>query len=273
MSFERFRQLHYGDTPLLLGNAWDAVSARILEQAGFLALGTTSAGVAASLGWPDNEKLPIDQLCQAINRISRVVSVPLSVDLECGYVSDNIGLDALIVRLLDAGIAGVNVQDACGLNVNLMPSSEVCRRIDRIKSLTLQRNQPIFVNARTDVYWLKEHARLPGANNTALVRLLAYGQAGADGVFAPGLKDLTVAHEIAEKCRLPMNLLAHPDSPPFYTLRACGVARISLGSALFRYLHGDARRIAAQTAACKAFDWMTQIAWSYEELDRLFAPS
>lgn len=270
--FEHFCGLHHAATPLLLGNAWDAMSAKLLEDAGFAAVGTTSAGVAASLGWPDNEQLPAEELCAAIDRMARVSTLPLSADIETGYFSDDKRFDALIVRLLDTGIVGVNLQDACGLDVSLIPASEICRRIDRLKTLALRRKQPVFINARSDVYWLDQYAHAPNAKDRALKRLLAYRDAGADGIFLPGLKDLETAREIADACALPLNLLACPTLPPLHELKAFGVSRLSLGSSLFRLLFSNFRRVAKRLAANPTFEWLDEIQLSYSELDSLYLP-
>lgn len=266
-SFLRFQALHHGDAPLVLGNAWDAMSATMLVQAGFAAIGTTSAGIAASLGWPDNEELPVEQLCQAVERMARVIPVPLSVDIESGYYSNELQFRAFIARLLDVGVAGVNIQDACGIDVELIAVSEMERRIECIRNVCERRNQSIFINARTDVFWVSGLAGHSDAGSLAIDRLLAYRGVGADCIFLPGLKDLVLAREMALACALPMNLLAHAGLPDLGELKAYGVSRISLGSGMFRTLYSDFRDTAGRLAATGQFGVLREPALSYEDLN------
>lgn len=233
----QFRALHQSGRPFVLGNAWDAVSASVLERAGFAAIGTTSAGVAASLGRPDNEQLPADELCAAIERMVQATRRPLSVDIETGYFDVGARFDAFIGRLLDTGISGLNLQDALGTAGPLQPAADVARRIERVRTLAERRHADTFVNARTDAFWV---ATSPGdaAVRTALERLQSYREAGADGAFVPGLRARLQVEVIVAACGMPLNLLAWPGMPGLPTLGAWGVARVSLGSGLLRALLG-----------------------------------
>src|ERR1700677_3731432 len=111
MSTQRFRNLHQGPGILLLPNAWDAVSARLIESLGAKAIATTSAGLAWSRGYPDGNALPIDQLIAATRDIARVIRGPLTVDIEAGYSADPRAVAELVVRILDIGVVGINIED------------------------------------------------------------------------------------------------------------------------------------------------------------------
>ncbi len=140
-----FRKLHSGPQPLLLANAWDAASARLIESAGAPAIATTSAGVAWALGFPDGNLLPIQRLADLAANIVRLIRVPLSVDFEAGFSNSPTVVGQNVKLLLDAGVVGINIED--GSNApDLLVS-----KIDQIKRCASGHGMDLFVNARTDV--------------------------------------------------------------------------------------------------------------------------
>src|SRR3984885_9168135 len=114
MSTKLFRDLHQGPGLLLLPNAWDAITARLIESLGAKAIATTSAGLAWSRGYADGNTLPEDQLLAAIGAVARVIRVPLSVDIEAGYSEDAGAVARLVTHLLDIGVVGINIEDGAG---------------------------------------------------------------------------------------------------------------------------------------------------------------
>ncbi len=242
----RFAALHRGARTFVLPNAWDAASALLFQAAGFPAVATTSAGLAWSLGYRDGEALPVSALVAAVERIVAVLEVPLSVDMESGYGRTPEEVAEAVLAVAGAGAAGINLEDAdrsgaaplreVGLQVEILRAAKEAGRAAGL---------PLFVNARTDVFWkgLGE-----GADRLArtLDRLRAYVAAGADGVFVPGLKDPADLAAVTAGVEAPLNVLAMPGLPPVPELGKLRVARLTVGSGAMRSLYGKLRRIAAE---------------------------
>ena len=179
-SASAFRGLHSNTTPMRLPNAWDAGSARLFESLGAEAIATTSAGSAWSLGYRDGRALVVDELVASAARMARVLAVPLSVDIENGY-SDNPAIVAdLVKRLIDLGVAGINIEDGTDERTVL------AAKIEAIKNAVSRAGADLFVNARSDVFLanLGEKSKLI---EESLVRGGLYASAGADGLFLPGI--------------------------------------------------------------------------------------
>src|SRR5205807_1028144 len=151
----QFRSLHFGPPILVLPNAWDAASARIFEQAGFPAIATTSSGVAASLGYPDGQHISRDMLVEVVRHITRVVTCPVTVDIEAGY-GDSIKEVLQTVRAtIDAGAVGINVEDSTKeQGRRLVDVSYQVELLKAIQELSSSLDMPLVINARTDVFLL-----------------------------------------------------------------------------------------------------------------------
>jgi 2-methylisocitrate lyase-like PEP mutase family enzyme len=224
-TYERFRALHHGEEPLLLPNAWDHASAAALHRRGFHAIGTTSLGVAAAAGLPDGGGAARTETL-ALGRGLARLPVPVSIDIEGGFSDDPAEVAALGEELARAGVAGVNIEDGLPDGTLADPGRQ------KAKVSALKEAAPgLFVNARTDTHWLRADATLAAA----LRRCAAYINAGADGVFVPGL---TEGDEIVALVRelgtTPLNVLYSPAHLSRDELADTGVRRISLGSLLFR---------------------------------------
>jgi 2-methylisocitrate lyase-like PEP mutase family enzyme len=213
-----FKDLHRPGDPLLLPNAWDHASAAALAAAGFPALGTTSLGVAAAAGKPDGAGDTLEETVALVRLIAHLDAF-ITVDLEDGYSDDPGAVADLAVRLHELGAAGVNLED------QLRDGLEA--KVAAVKA----RVPDLFVNARTDTHWLKREQK------TTVARLSRYVDAGADGVFAPGLTDDSAIAALADAVDAPLNVLA---SHPLSRLAELGVARVSTGSGLFRLALGAA---------------------------------
>jgi 2-methylisocitrate lyase-like PEP mutase family enzyme len=224
-SAEVFRRLHDGPELLILANAWDAASARIGESLGARAIATTSAGLAWAQGYPDGDKLPVQQLIAAIEGIRRAINVPLTVDVEGGYADDPTEVRRVLAAVIDAGAVGINIEDGAGA------PDLLCAKIQRAKESGNRSGVALFVNARTDVYLRK---LVPEAGRVAetLARAELYRAAGADGLFVPGVTDPAEIRTIAADARLPVNVIAWPGLPPAAELVRLGVRRLSAGSAI-----------------------------------------
>jgi 2-methylisocitrate lyase-like PEP mutase family enzyme len=218
MSAEALRALHVPGDPLILPNAWDAATAKLVVEAGFPAVATTSSGVAEALGYEDGQKTPPDEMFAAVARITRAVDVPVTADLEAGY-----GLDrwTLANRVVESGAAGLNLEDTDHPNrPALVPVEEQMARIAGIKATA-----DLVVNARIDV-----HLR-GGDTDAALLRARCYRDAGADCLYPIGVSDEATIARFVE-IGVPVNILLRPGAPSIERLAELGVARISLGGGL-----------------------------------------
>ncbi|MFZ6743917.1 isocitrate lyase/PEP mutase family protein [Undibacterium sp. JH2W] len=230
-SFSTFKELHEGNTPLLLPNAWDAASAILFERDGATAIATSSASLAWALGYADGGTVPREELLAAVRRILRVIKVPLSVDIEEGYSDDANAVAALVADLQQCGVAGINLEDGGGTPELLVA------KIKAIRSKLA--GAEFFINARTDVY-LRGLASGDAALQMAISRTQAYQAAGASAAFLPGLCDTAIISTIAQTLDIPVNIMAVPGMPDINQLFAAGCRRFSLGPVPFQlaYHHG-----------------------------------
>ncbi|WP_027005781.1 isocitrate lyase/PEP mutase family protein [Conexibacter woesei] len=218
----RFHALHDVAAPLRLLNAWDAGSARVLEAAGAVALGTTSAGVSWSHGLRDGESLAVDVVLRAVESIASAVSVPVTADLESGYGDPG----GTVTRAVAAGAVGFNLEDGTPGGA-LRPLDEHLELLGA--AVAAAATSGAFVNARTDAMWL----RLPDARAISCERAAAYAAAGAHGVFVPGASapdDLRALVAAVAGTDTTINVLMVPGLPSVAELSALGVARVSSGS-------------------------------------------
>jgi 2-methylisocitrate lyase-like PEP mutase family enzyme len=241
-----FRQMHRGPKPLLLPNVWDVASARIVEEAGFPAMATTSAGIAFSLGYPDGQKISREEMLARVGRIARAVHIPVTADVEAGY--GNRAEDAAVTALgvIEAGAVGMNLEDATGDPQN--PLVELSLQLDKIRAIretALNAGLLLVLNARTDVY-LDQVGPAETRYFETVSRVRAYRDAGADCVFVPGLRDSQVMAQLVRDVQCPLNILAGPGSPSIPELEKIGVARVSLGSGPMRATLGLMRRLAEE---------------------------
>lgn len=223
----RLRALHHGPGPLVLPNVWDAASARACADAGFPAVATASAAVAASLGFPDGQQAPTDVVLAAVSRVAAAVHVPVSADMEAG-----LGLEpaALVDRLLAAGVAGLNIEDSDPATGRLRDGAAAAATVAALRAAA---GDALVINARIDVF-------LPGADRPATPeaaqaeardRARQYVDAGADVIYPilaprPALVDLIAAVDV------PVNALCAPDPQDVRALTALGVRRVTFGGSL-----------------------------------------
>jgi 2-methylisocitrate lyase-like PEP mutase family enzyme len=237
--YEALRALHQNNT-LILPNAWDSASARIIQQDGFSAVATTSAGIAFTLGYPDGQRISRNEMLAVVARIAHAVKVPVTADVEAGYGNRPEDAARTARDVLAAGAVGMNLEDATGDPQH--PLLELPLQVERVKAV---RELPIVLNARTDVYLL-EVGHSEKRYDEALRRLAAFRDAGADCVFVPGLRDAATIARFVRDLRCPVNILAGPGSPSIPDLQKLGVARVSIGSAAMRATLGLLRRIAEE---------------------------
>jgi 2-methylisocitrate lyase-like PEP mutase family enzyme len=237
--YEALRALHHNNT-LILPNAWDAASARIIQQAGFSAIATTSAGIAFSLGYPDGQRISRKEMLAVVRRISKAVTLPVTADAEAGYGPGPEDAARTAKDVLAAGAVGMNFEDATG--DPQQPLFDLAAQVERIKAV---RELPIVLNARTDVYLLEVGPPETRYDETVR-RLSAYRDGGADCVFVPGLRDTAIIGNLVKDLHCPVNILVGPGSPSIPELKKLGVARVSIGSAAMRGTLGLLHRIAEE---------------------------
>ncbi len=271
---EQFHRLHAGDKPLVLVNAWDAASARLFEQAGSPAIATTSAGLAWSLGYSDGERIDKRELIQACERICRVVTVPVSVDIERGFGRTAAEVCETVRALIELGVVGVNIEDGVASGTTeLVQPVMLAEKISAIRAVAEKTGVPLFINARTDTYFVP--ADDPAARyGEAVRRALIYREAGADGIFVPGLESLEEMERMARAVALPLNIYAgYAGLPPVAALERAGVRRISLGCGPLQAALALALRIATETLNQGTYTAMTETMISAAEVNSLFLKS
>lgn len=267
----RLLELHHAAEPLVLVNAWDAASACIVEQMGFPAVATTSAGVANALGFADGQHVPWPEMVQAIRKIARAVRVPVTADIESGFAADLPSLKRSVDQVIEAGAVGINLEDVRpgGRQEQLFDLPEQVDRIRALRELSEQLKLHLVINARTDAFWLKGQPPDAAMKNT-LQRGKAYLQAGADCIFVPGLRDAEKIRTVIAEWQAPVNILAGPGVPAIPELKTLGVKRVSFGSGPMRAAMGLLRRIGEEAKRSGTCSAMTDLAVPYEELNALF---
>lgn len=241
-----FRAMHRGPHILLLPNVWDVASARIVEEAGFGAIATSSAGVAFTLGYPDGEKISREEMLARIGRIAKAVKVPVTADVEAGYGNRPEDAAQTARGVIEAGAVGMNFEDGTEDPAHpLMDLSLQLEKIRAIREAALKTGILLVLNARTDVYLLQVGPP-EKRYDEAVRRLLAFRDAGAECVFAPGLRDTETIRRIVQDVKCPVNILAGPGFPSVPELEKLGVARVSLGSGPMRATLGLVRRMAEE---------------------------
>jgi 2-methylisocitrate lyase-like PEP mutase family enzyme len=264
----QFLGWHRGPGALVLPNAWDVASARIFEEAGFPAIATTSAGVAFSLGYPDGQKIPREEMIARIGRIVRAVNVPVTGDVEAGYGVTATDVARTTRELIQAGAVGMNLEDRSDNPANtLLDLSLAIERIKAARETAANWRVPIVVNARTDVYLMPGAQPATGYYEVQR-RLTAYRDAGADCVFAPGLKDPETIGRLVRDLQCPVNILAVSGTPSVPELEKLGVARVSLGSGPMRATIRLLQRIAEELKATGTYSAL-EGAVPHAEMNRL----
>jgi len=226
-----FRRMHQHGL-LTLPNAWDAGSARLIEMMGAPAIATTSGGVAWSHGYADGVDLPLPRLLASVEAICRAVQVPVTVDLENGYAHEPAAVGRNVAAVIDKGAVGINLEDGSD------SPDRLCAKIMQARRAAVNCGIDVFINARTDVI-LRGLAHGDEAIDEIVARAARYRDAGADGLFVPGLVEPEAIARVVAEVALPLNLLARPGLPDTDGLKKLGVRRLSAGSTLLECLYGQ----------------------------------
>jgi 2-methylisocitrate lyase-like PEP mutase family enzyme len=278
---DRLRELHRGEGVLVLPNAWDALSARVFEDCGFPAVATTSAGIAYALGYPDGERLTRDEMAEATSRITPVVGVPVSADVEAGYGSSPEAAAETARAVIEAGAVGLNLEDTAdpippGPNTatrDNFPLADLDSQLEKIRAVVeagCGAGVPLVVNARTDLYW-RSLGEPEWRFGETVRRTNAFLEAGADCVFVPGVKDAETISALARDIVGPLNVLAGPGAPPTSELAGLGVRRVSVGSGPSRAVMGLVRRMGRELLEEGTYVSIADGAIPYPEANSLFS--
>jgi 2-methylisocitrate lyase-like PEP mutase family enzyme len=237
----------------------------MVEEAGATAVATSSSAVSWSLGYRDGDHLPRQLAMEALSRIAKATSLPVTADIETGYGRTDAELQATVRAVLDAGAVGINIEDSA--DQPLSEIAEQSRRIALIRQAAEDAGVGLFINARTDTYW---SGKFPDtAYEETLRRADAYQRAGADGIFVPGLTDLHVLHDLSRRISAPLNALAGLGSPSPGELHDVGVRRISIGGSTARAAYAKVSRLAREVLGDGNWSGLAG-SRSYGDMDALF---
>ncbi len=280
----RLRRLHETPNVLVLPNAWDRLSARILAGLpGCQALGSTSAGIAAALGYPDGQRAPIGEMLAVARQIVSAVDLPVTIDFESGYADSPTQLAENVRQVVALGGVGINLEDGIGdgaAHGELRDPAAQAARLDAARAALQVGGVPGVLNARTDVL-MQQHGAPESWLPEVIRRCQVYAAHGADCVFVPGLPMRGQSPEEARRdiallvreAGAPVNLLASSLTPPVAVLRALGVRRLSTGSGLFRLAYATAKEAAAHMLATGESDILAPAnALPHGDVNRVLAP-
>jgi len=257
---------------LVLANAWDAASALIFARAGAKAIATTSAGIAAVLGYPDGQHITPNEMTAAVARIATVVDLPVSADLEAGYGDAPQQAADAARAALDAGAVGLNLEDTTDSSEGpLLDPERQAQKIRAVRAVGEETGVPLVINARTDVF-LAQVGEPYGRVQLASTRAKVYRAAGADCIFVPGVSDPATIRQLLAAIDAPLNILAVPGTPSVSELQRLGVARISLGSGPMRAALALTRDIAQELFVQGTYSRLEN-AIPYADLCRFLAKS
>lgn len=242
----RLRSLHAGPALLVLPNAWDILSARLFEDAGFAAIATTSSGVAAALGAADGQEISREQFLAATRAIVSAVRCPVTADMEAGYGASIDDILQTVRAVIEVGVVGINIEDSSSAGTKALV--EVAYQTDllgAIRRLADELGLPLVINARVDAFLLAggNHA---AAFDEAVTRARAYRQAGADCVYPITLSDAGLIERFVQAVPAPVNILAGPNTLTLPDLARLGVRRVSFASGLLRAALGKLRLVAQE---------------------------
>ena len=257
---------------LILPNAWDAATARVLETAGFPAIATASASIAFARGFADGERIGRERMLAEITLIASRVSVPVSADTEAGYGPTIADVELTVAGVLAAGAVGINLEDSRPDDAAepLFVIDDAVSRVGVARATADREGVPLTINARTDPFLLglgdSDDERLA----IAVERGNAYLAAGADVIFVPGLLDPEMVGRVVAGVDGPISLLAGPGAPPARDLFAAGAHRISLGPHLMLSTLGYLRRIVTDLRDLGTFDALTVDHFPFSEANTMF---
>lgn len=226
--------LHGGESMLVLPNVWDPIGARVLQKKGYAAVATSSSAISSVLGYHDGEKIRKSTLFDILGRIAGSVTIPVTADIETGYGASLSELEETAQQVIEAGVAGVNIEDGVENGAKLRPLDEQCCRIAVFRQEARRLGVPIVINARIDSFVSPAFSGPGEALEEAVFRAKVYREAGADCVYPMGPGDEATVRILRERIAGPLNILVTPNAAPLAVLQSMGVNRVSFGPFIFR---------------------------------------
>ncbi len=257
-----FLKLHTAKEILVLLNSWDPGSSKLIEASGFKAIGTTSMGISASLGYPDCQAIPFNEMKDAVKRITDKVTLPVTADIEGGYGET---LDEIVQstkQIMLTGIVGINIEDSYNLSPELVDTSEFCERIAAIREMSDSLGIHLVINARTDVF-ITSSGRQDERLRESIERGNRYKEAGADCIFVPDVWERDKIKVLVHEIDAPINILSNPTNgtgfpPSIGELEEIGVARVSLGSSLMKSTLASIKRIGEEVVEKGTYETLSK---------------
>jgi 2-methylisocitrate lyase-like PEP mutase family enzyme len=268
---DEFLALHYAPTILILPNAWNVASEMIFELEGFKAIGTTSAGIAATLGYADGQQMSLAENIEVVQRIVNNTSLPVSADIESGYATSVEGVVETAQAVLNVGAVGLNLEDGTGdPSTPLFDKALQQEKIKAIREMSAAVGIHLVINARTDVYLV--HDDDTENLRYAIDRGNAYKEAGADCIFVPdvGTLEKQAMGILVKEIDAPINIIAGAQTPPIPELQDIGVSRVSVGPRPMRAVLSVLRKIAKELITTGTYTLMTESSISYSEVNQWF---
>lgn len=239
-NYQQFLKLHQDQSPFLLSNIWDMKSAEIFDAAGYKAIGTSSHAIAGANGYQDGEQIPFETILQIAKRVTQSISIPFTVDMEAGYSRTVEGIRTNIEKLHDAGVVGINLEDSLPDGKRKLTDAKAfAGTVVAIADHISKKNMGIFFNIRTDAFLLG----MPDSLEETLPRVKLYEDAGAAGIFVPGIIQEQDICSIVQATRLPINVMCMPGLPDFDVLAELGVKRISMGGFFYNKVYQHVKRL------------------------------
>jgi len=268
---DAFHRAHRGPPLLLLPNAWDAMSARQFEAAGFGAIATTSGGLGWALGFADGEKAPWREVVAATERIVRAVRVPVTADIESGYGETPDQVAKSVTEIIRTGVVGINLEDGTPrTDMPIRPIEQAADRIRAARAAAEAAGVPLVINARVDLY-IKNVGDVAARFDQTVRRSKAYLAAGADCIYPFGLVDMDTIARLVKAVDAPINIVARAGTPPVAELERIGVRRVSIASGATLAVMSLIQRIAEELRASGRFD-VLEHSMNRIDAQKLFAP-
>ena len=253
--FTKFKDLHYQNEPLIIGNVWDVASAKLFEKLGFKAIATSSSAIADTLGEEDGENISFDDYLRIVKGILAHTNLPLSVDLESGYGSTPLQIVDNIKRLSELGVVGINLEDSKEINGErrLEDANDFASRLQEISNKLNDEKTSPYINLRCDPFLLQ----VPNALEESLKRIELYKN-NVSGIFLPFICKAADIKAVTEQTDLPLNVLSMQGLPNFDTLQELGVKRISIGGSMYNHLKGRMEDLIRSIQENKSVDILFQ---------------
>ena len=264
--------MHHSPATLILPNVWDVSSTMIFALEGFKAIGTTSAGIAATLGYADGQEMTLADNLSVVALIAKNTNLPVSADIESGYATSVDGVVRSAQAVLESGAVGLNLEDSSGdANTPLFDEIEQQEKIKAIRMMSEAQNIHLVINARTDGYLIGDDDT--SCLRSAIDRGNAYREAGADCIFVPDVGNLDAAtiRTLVNEIDAPVNILAGANTPTIGELERIGVARVSVGPRPMRAVLSLLRQIAKELAESGTYKLMSEASISYDEVNEWFS--